>query len=141
MRDINSVSAQVVDFAMKVHSALGPGLLESAYEGCLLHELRKRGLKALSQVALAVVYDQIKIDVGYRVDLLIEDCVMVELKSIEKLAPIHEAQLLTYLKLSGIKVGLLMNFNVLHLKDGLKRMVNNLEPSASLRSLRGETDD
>jgi GxxExxY protein len=141
MRDINQISAQIIDAAMKVHSALGPGLLESAYEGCLLHELRKCGLKVLSQVVLPVVYDGVKIDAGYRIDLLIENCVMVELKSIEKLAPIHEAQLLTYLKLSGIKVGLLINFNVLHLKDGLKRMVNKLEPSASLRALRGEPDE
>lgn len=126
MRDINQISAQVIDAAMKVHTALGPGLLESAYEGCLLHELRKRGLKVLSQVILPVVYDDITIDVGYRFDLLVEDCVMVELKAIDKLAPIHEAQLLTYLKLSGVKVGLLINFNVLHLKDGLKRMVNKL---------------
>ena len=126
MRDINEISAQVIDAAMKVHTALGPGLLESAYEACLLHELRKRGLKVLSQVGLPVVYDEITIDVGYRFDLLVEDCVMVELKAIDKLAPIHAAQLLTYLKLSGIKVGLLINFNVLHLKDGLKRMVNKL---------------
>jgi GxxExxY protein len=141
MTDINQISAQIVDAAMKVHSALGPGLLESAYEGCLIHELRKRGLKALSQVLLPVVYEDVQIDVGYRIDLLIEDSVIIELKSIEKLAPIHEAQLLTYLKLSGIKVGLLMNFNVLHLKNGLKRMVNNLDPSASLRSLRGKDID
>lgn len=126
MRDINEISAQVIDAAMKVHTALGPGLLESAYEACLLRELRKRGLKVLSQVGLPVVYDEITIDVGYRFDLLVEDCVMVELKAIDKLAPIHAAQLLTYLKLSGIKVGLLINFNVLHLKDGLKRMVNKL---------------
>ena len=126
MRDINQISAEIIDAAMKVHTALGPGLLESAYEACLLHELRKRGLKVLSQVGLPVVYDQITIDVGYRFDLLVEDCVMVELKAIDKLAPIHAAQLLTYLKLSGIKVGLLINFNVLHLKDGLKRMVNKL---------------
>lgn len=126
MRDINEISAQVIDAAMKVHTALGPGLLDSAYEGCLLHELHKRALKVLSQVVLPVVYDEITIDVGYRFDLLVEDCVMVELKAIDKLAPIHEAQLLTYLKLSGIKLGLLINFNVLHLKDGLKRMVNKL---------------
>jgi len=126
MRDINQISAEIIDAAMKVHTALGPGLLESAYEACLLHELRKRGLKVLSQVGLPVVYDEITIDVGYRFDLLVEDCVMVELKAIDKLAPIHAAQLLTYLKLSGIKVGLLINFNVLHLKDGLKRMVNKL---------------
>ncbi len=140
MSDINQISAQIIDAAMKVHSALGPGLLESAYEGCMLHELRKRGLEVYSQVGLPVVYDTVTIDVGYRIDLLVEDCVMVELKSIDKLVPIHEAQLLTYLKLSGVKLGLLINFNVLHLKDGLKRLVNKLESSAFLRS-RSETDD
>lgn len=134
MKDINQISAQIIDAAMKVHSALGPGLLESAYEGCLLHELRKRGLRVLSQVILPVVYDTVTIDVGYRIDLLVEGCVMVELKSIDKLVPINEAQLLTYLKLSGVKVGLLINFNVLHLKDGIKRMVNKLGTSAPLRA-------
>jgi len=134
MKDINQISAQVIDAAMKVHTALGPGLLESAYEGCLLHELRKRGIRALSQVVLPVVYDTVTIDVGYRIDVLVEDCVIVELKSIDKLVPIHEAQLLTHLKLSGVKVGLLINFNVLHLKDGIKRMVNKLGTSASSRA-------
>lgn len=126
MMNINEVSGQVVDAAMKVHTALGPGLLESAYEGCLLHELRKRGLRVLKQVELPVVYDGIQIDVGYRIDLLVEDLVIVELKAVDALAPIHEAQLLTYLKLSGKKVGLLINFNVLHLKDGIKRRVLGL---------------
>jgi len=134
MKDINQISAQVIDAAMKVHTALGPGLLESAYEGCLLHELRKRGIRALSQVVLPVVYDTVTIDVGYRIDVLVEDCVIVELKSIDKLVPIHEAQLLTHLTLSGVKVGLLINFNVLHLKDGIKRMVNKLGTSASSRA-------
>jgi GxxExxY protein len=124
--DVNEVSGSVVDAAMKVHTALGPGLLESAYEACLLHELRKRGQKVLSQVALPVVYDGVKIDVGYRIDLLVEDVVIVELKAVEKLLPIHDAQLLSYLKLGGYRVGLLINFNVLHLKDGIKRKVNNL---------------
>jgi len=126
LRDVNEVSGIAVDAAMRVHTALGPGLLESAYEACLLHELGKRGLKVLSQVALPVVYDGVKIDVGYRIDLLIEDVVVVELKAVEKLLPIHEAQLLSYLKLGGNKLGLLINFNVLHMKDGIKRMVNNL---------------
>jgi GxxExxY protein len=124
--NINEVSGSVVDAAMKVHTALGPGLLESAYEACLLHELRKRGRKVLSQVALPVVYDGVKIDVGYRIDLLVEDVVIVELKAVEKLLPIHDAQLLSYLKLGGYRLGLLINFNVLHLKDGIKRKVNNL---------------
>ena len=112
--DINDVSGQIVDAMMKVHSALGPGLLESAYEGCLIHELSRRGLQALSQQILPVVFDGCKIDVGYRIDLIVQQCVIVEVKAVEKFAPIHEAQLLTYLKLSGIKLGLLLNFNVLH---------------------------
>jgi len=124
--NVNEVSGQVVDAAMKVHTALGPGLLESAYEGCLLHELHKRGLRAAKQVGLPVIYDGVQIEVGYRIDLLVEDLVIVELKAVDALAPIHEAQLLTYLKLSGKKVGLLINFNVLHLKDGIKRRVLGL---------------
>jgi GxxExxY protein len=124
--DINAVSGQVVDAAIRVHSVLGPGLLESAYEACLAHELRKRGFKVMSQVGLPVVYDGVTIDVGYRIDLLVEDSVIVELKAVEKVAPIHEAQLLSYLKLSGHRLGLLINFHVLHLKDGVKRMVNRL---------------
>jgi len=135
--NLNEISGAIVDAAMKVHIALGPGLLESAYEGCLAHELRKRGHAVGVQVALPVIYDGVRIDVGYRLDLLVEDAVIVELKSVDKLAPIHEAQLLTYLKLSGKKVGLLINFNVLHLKDGIKRMVNNLPEDSPQRAQRG----
>jgi GxxExxY protein len=124
--EINEVSGQIVDAAMKVHTALGPGLLESAYEACLLFELHKRGLKAIGQVQLPVVYESVKIDVGYRMDLLVEDAVVVELKSVEQVLPIHQAQLLSYLRLSGKKLGLLINFNSVHLKDGLTRMVNHL---------------
>ena len=124
--DVNDVSGAIVTSAMKVHSALGPGLLESAYEACLLHELRQLGLTAHTQVSLPVSYDGVRIDVGYRIDLLVEDAVIVELKAVESLLPIHHAQLLSYLKLSGKRVGLLINFNVLHLKDGIKRMVNKL---------------
>jgi GxxExxY protein len=124
--NINEISGHVVDAAMKVHSALGPGLLESAYQRCLLYELQKRGLKVVSEVQLPVVYETIALDVGYRLDLVIEDAVIVEIKSVESLAPIHQAQLLTYLKLSGKKVGLLINFNVLHMRDGIKRMVNKM---------------
>jgi GxxExxY protein len=122
----NEVSGQIVDAAMKVHSALGPGLLESAYEACLKYELEQRGVRVQSQQVLPVVYDGIRIDVGYRVDLLVEEAVVVELKAVDKVAPVHEAQLLSYLKLSGKHLGLLVNFNVLHLKDGIKRMANNL---------------
>ena len=124
--EINQISGQIVDAAMKVHSALGPGLLESAYEACLLFELHKRGLKAASQVQLPVVYKSVKIDAGYRIDLLVEDAVVVELKSVEKILPIHKAQLLSYLKLSGKKLGLLVNFNTVHLENGITRMVHNL---------------
>ncbi|MFH0937910.1 MAG: GxxExxY protein [Planctomycetota bacterium] len=124
--ELNNISGQIVDAAMKVHSALGAGLLESAYEACLVYELRKRRLPVEQQVVLPVVYDGQRIDLGYRIDLLVEGAVIVELKAVEKLAPIHEAQLLSYLKLSSKKLGLLINFNVLHLKDGIKRMVNNL---------------
>jgi len=124
--DINEISGAVVDAAMKVHTALGPGLLESTYEACLLHELRKRGLRAVNQVALPVSYDGTRIDVGYRIDLLVEDSVIVELKAGDGLLPIHQAQLLSYLKLSGKKLGLLINFNEIHLKSGIKRIVNGL---------------
>ena len=122
---LNQVSGAIVDAAMKVHTALGPGLLESAYKACLIHELRKRGLRVAVEVGLPLIYDSVKMPVGYKIDILVED-VVVELKAVDAIAPIHEAQLLCYLKLSGLKVGLLINFNVLHLKDGIRRMVNNL---------------
>ncbi len=122
----NEISGQIVDAAMKVHSALGPGLLESAYEACLLFELHQRGLTARSQVELPVVYGNVRIDVGYRIDLLVEEEVIVELKAVDQVLAIHEAQLLSYLKLSGKQLGLLINFNVTRLKDGIKRMVNGL---------------
>ena len=108
---------------MKVHSALGPGLLESAYAACLRHELIKRGLKVASEVPVPVVYDGIKLEAGYKLDLLVEDTVVVELKAIEALAPIHQAQIISYLKLAGKPIGLLINFHSLHLKDGIKRFV------------------
>ncbi len=124
--EINEVTGQIIDAAMKVHSFLGPGLLEGAYEACLRHELIRRGLLVKSQLLLPVEYDGTLVDAGYRLDLLVEDLVIVELKAVEKLAAIHEAQLLTYLKLSRKKVGLLLNFNVVQMKDGIKRMVNHL---------------
>jgi len=124
---INQITGTVIDSAMKVHSAFGPGLLESAYKACLVYELRKRGLNVAVEVALPLIYDGIKLDdVGYRLDLLVEHEVVIELKAVEIMAPIFEAQLLHYLKLSGKKVGLLINFKVVHLRDGIKRMVNNL---------------
>ncbi len=119
----NEVSRLVIDAAMRVHSTLGPGLLESTYEACLAQELRIAGLNVQSQVPLPVVYDGVKLEVGYRVDLLVEDLVIVEVKSVEALAPIHQTQVLSYLKLSGKSLGLLINFNVVHLKDGIRRFV------------------
>ena len=131
--EINEVSGAVVDAAMKVHSALGPGLLESAYEMCLVRELRKRGLRVESQVPIAVRYDGETLDVGYRADLLVDGVVLVELKSAEVILPIHKAQLLSYLRLSGKEVGLLINFNVEHLKNGIKRVINS-RPKFSVAS-------
>ena len=122
-RTANEVSHDVITAAIKVHSALGPGLLESTYQACLLHELGKMGVHAEAQVGLPVMYDSVKLDVGYRIDLLVEHLVVVELKSVDAIAPIHEAQLLSYLKLSGKSLGLVINFNVTHLKDGIKRLV------------------
>jgi GxxExxY protein len=124
--ELNDSSGAVVDAAIKVHTALGPGLLEGAYEGCLVHELRKRGHLVVQQLALPIIYDGICIDLGYRIDLLVDGQVVVEVKSVGKLAPIHNAQLLSYLKLGGYKVGLLLNFNVPYLKDGIRRIVNRL---------------
>jgi GxxExxY protein len=122
--ELNEISGKVIDCSIKVHRILGPGLLESTYEVCLSHELRKSGLKVDSQIALPIIYDDIFIEAGYRIDLMVEDSVVIELKSIERILPIHEAQLLTYLKLSKKKLGLLINFNVTLLKNGIKRMVN-----------------
>jgi GxxExxY protein len=118
------ISHAVITAAMRVHSELGPGLLESTYTACLQHELRKAGLRSDAQVGLPVVYDGVKLDLGYRIDLLVEDLVIVELKSVDAIAPVHQAQLISYLKLSGRSLGLLINFNVTHLKDGIKRFVN-----------------
>jgi GxxExxY protein len=122
---VDEISGQIVDAAIKVHSVLGPGLLESAYEACLAYELRKRGVRVLVQHPLPVVYDGLRLDVGYRLDMLVEEAVIVDLKAVTKTAPVHEAQLLSYLKLSDRRVGLLINFHVLHLRDGIKRLVNN----------------
>ena len=124
--NLNDLSAAVVDSAIQVHRALGPGLLKSAYEACLVYELRKHALSVQSQVGLPVVYDEVKLEVGYRIDLLVENQIIVELKAIAAIQPIHEAQLLSYLKLSNLKIGLLLNFNVKLMKDGIKRIVNNL---------------
>ena len=114
---------QCIDAALQVHKALGPGLLESAYEHCLAYELMQRSLSVQRQVGLPIVYGDAKLDAGYRLDLDVDGLVVIEIKSVDALAPIHDAQLLTYLKLSGLRIGLLMNFNVVLLKQGLKRLV------------------
>jgi GxxExxY protein len=112
---------------MKVHSVLGPGLLESAYHACLLHELRKQGIAVASQVGLPVIYDGEHIDLGYRIDLIVADAVIVEVKCVEAINPVHQAQLLSYMRLSKRQVGLLINFYVVHLRDGVKRMVDGYD--------------
>ncbi len=120
----NDVSEKIIGCAIEVHKSLGPGLLERAYLECLFYELQSIGLKVEKQRALPLVYKEIKLDAGYRLDLIVEDKVIIEVKSVEALNDVHVAQVLTYLKLSGCKVGLLMNFNVLRLVEGLKRLVN-----------------
>jgi len=119
----NEITHEIIGAATEVHKRLGPGLLESAYEECLTHELRLRNLSVDRQVALPVVYKETKLDCGYRLDILVEGRVVVELKSSDRLAPIHEAIILTYLRLSGHKIGLLINFNVAILKDGVRRFI------------------
>jgi GxxExxY protein len=124
MDELNKITDAIIGCAIEVHRALGPGLLESAYEACLVYELLQRGYKAEHQVPLPLVYKEVKLDCGYRLDLLVNDAVIVEVKSVEELAPIHEAQLLSYLKLANCKVGLLINFNVKMVKYGIKRLAN-----------------
>lgn len=122
----DEISYKIIGTAIEIHKFLGPGLLESAYEAALAYDLQLAGFKVQSQLELPFTYKEIKLNVGYRMDLLVENKVMVEIKSIEKLAPVHFSQTLTYLKLSGVKLGLLMNFNTEYLKDGIHRVVNNL---------------
>ena len=117
------MAAEVVDSAFKVHSALGPGLLESVYEICLAHELRKRGVKFQTQVILPIIYDDVRLDAALRLDFIVERQLIVEIKSVETILPVFEAQLLTYLKLTGIRLGLLINFNVPRIKEGIKRII------------------
>lgn len=120
--EMDEVAKQVVNAALAVHRGLGPGLLESVYEICLAHELRKRGLKVERQLELPVAYDGIRLDAGFRLDLVVNDCLIVELKTVDALLPIHHAQVLTYLKLSNHRLALLINFNVTLIKDGIKRI-------------------
>lgn len=122
---INTLTGIIIGAAIEVHRILGPGLLESAYEACLAFELKNRGLKVERQVELPLCYKGMNLDCGYRLDLFVNDVVIVEVKAVNAIAPIHQAQLTSYLKLSGCKVGLLINFNVMMLKDGITRIVNN----------------
>ena len=134
---LNRITESIIGAAIEVHRALGPGLLESAYETCLTFELVQRGLKVEQQKPLPVVYREVKLDCGHRLDLLVEEAVIVEVKAVNRLMSIHQAQLLSYLKLSGCKVGLLLNFNVKVLKDGIRRVVKDFPDSLrSRRTLR-----
>jgi GxxExxY protein len=123
---LDQIAERTIGAAIEVHRALGPGLLESAYEACLAYELREKNIKFEQQKPLPIIYRSHKLECGYRLDLLIEDRVIVEIKAVESLLPIHQAQLLSYLKLSGCKLGLLINFNTRLLKEGIRRVVNGL---------------
>jgi GxxExxY protein len=123
--ETNDLTGAIIAGALRVHTALGPGLLEGAYSACLRHELVTRGLLVRTGVALPIIYDGVRVDAGYRIDLLVEGRVIVELKAVAKILPLHEAQLLSYLKLSGLPVGLLINFHVRHLRLGIRRMIHS----------------
>jgi GxxExxY protein len=127
---LDQITRRIIGAAIEVHRHLGPGLLESAYETCLAYELKQLGFRVEQQKPLPVVYKDVKLDCGYRLDLVVEDAIILEVKAIEQLAPIHDAQLLSYLRISGLKVGLLMNFHVRVLKNGLKKIVNEFPDSA-----------
>ncbi len=120
----NQIAKIIFDLGLKIHRNLGPGLLESAYEECLFYEIRKLGLKVEKQKALPLIYEEVKLEVGYRIDLLVESKLIIEMKSVESLSDIHLAQVLTYLKLSGCKLGLLINFNINLFKNGVRRVIN-----------------
>ena len=126
--EIEAIGKEIVDSAVKVHQTLGPGLLESAYQTCLAYELAKRGLNVACEVTLPVIYENQFIDAGYRIDMLVGDCVIVENKVVEQFTSVHEAQLLTYLRLKGCWLGYLLNWNVLRMKNGIKRMVQGTKP-------------
>lgn len=120
----DEVSGRIIGAAMKMHTAVGPGLLESAYEACLIYELQRAGLKALAQVPFPLVYNDLTLPIGYRLDLIVENLVIVEIKCVESILPVHKAQLLSYLRLNNKPLGLIVNFHVEHLKDGIRRIVN-----------------
>ena len=122
----NEISKIIFSYALKVHKALGPGLLESSYEECMYYDLNKSGLHVQKQKALPLIYEEVNLEIGYRIDLIVEDKVIIELKAVEILNDVHLAQILTYLKLSNCKLGMLINFNVSLIKNGIRRVVNNL---------------
>jgi GxxExxY protein len=124
--DIEEIATQIVDAAIKIHKSLGPGLLESTYQACMLHELRRRGLKVECEIPQPIFYEGVTIDAAYRLDMLVEDCVIIENKTVENILPIHQAQLLTYMKLRGCKLGFILNWKVIQMRAGIKRMVNHL---------------
>jgi GxxExxY protein len=126
---LDQITETIIGAAIKVHRALGPGLLESAYAACLAFEIAESGLKVETEKPLPIVYRQVRLDCGYRLDLLVEEKVIVEIKAVDRLMPIHQAQLLSYLKISGVTIGLLINFNVTLLKHGIHRIVNNFPDS------------
>jgi GxxExxY protein len=130
----NAIAKEIVDAAFRIHTTLGPGLLESVYHAVLAYELAQRGLRAVSQQPIPVVYGTIRIDIGFRADLIVEDRVIVEIKSVESLTPVHRKQLLTYLRLADKRLGLLINFNAALIKDGITRIVNGLEEESHTKS-------
>jgi len=137
---LDSITRRIIGAAIEVHRRLGPGLLESAYQVCLAFELRHLGIEVEEQKPLPVIYRDVKLDCGYRLDLVVEDSVVVEIKAVDQLAPIHDAQLLSYLRLSGKRVGLLINFHVRVLKNGLKRIVNDFPDSVRSTSDKIDKD-
>jgi GxxExxY protein len=130
----NAIAKELVDAAFRIHTTLGPGLLESVYQTVLAYELGHRGLRAVSQQPIPVIYENVRIDTGFRADLVVEDKVIVEIKSVELIAPVHKKQLLTYLRLADKRLGLLINFNVALIKDGITRIVNGLEDDDHAKS-------
>ena len=124
--DFEAIAREIVDSAIRVHTQLGPGMLESAYEACIEYELNQRTLAVRKQIPMPVRYDNLAIDIGYRLDLVVEDAVVIELKSVKRLLPIHTAQLLSYLRAGDYRLGFLLNFNTVHMRDGIKRVVNRL---------------
>ncbi len=140
MKELDRIGREIVDAAFKVHKALGPGLLESVYEACMFHELTKRGLKVRRQVELPIRYEGLLLETGLKLDLLVEDKVIVELKSVEKIIPVHTAQIMSHLKLANIRLGFLINFNVVLIKDGIKRFINGTPQNAPVSKYQDDFD-